>query len=660
MAHDVFISYSHEDKQTAEAMCHWLEDEGIRCWMAPRDVRPGMQYAAEIDQAINSCKVMVVVFSGRTNDSVHVPNEIERAVSKGAPVVPFRIEDVHPSGSLEYYLESRHWLDAITPPLEQHLDRLAQGIRSLLPTLAASPPAHKPARTRKAGPWIKSKARSAIYIVGVVFLILMALGVIGLMFEKSPPAPPADTQEPTKTAVPAPTAPELKELPVDGHFEDADLGQNGKPVVVFRGVTSQAIDRMMIGGKENGVAEKVRIEVSLGSGEEFNVGPDQGWTWEAGETLVASAQGYKDKEWVYHPRETSAPVDEKIATLCQQVSKRCPWVFNQTVRLDSCVVGVGKQMIYTVTLLKGTVPESMRATFLKMFKEMATNMCRSTPGTKELLDSGVTMSFRYYDEQGTFIGAVDVTGGGNDRSDVTVTPSSDTGAAARTGTVKTVANSQQEPQTGELKDLPVDGRFDASGVDKDGNSVVVFRATCTKALSNVTVKSVSSDGSDEHIFFRRDTVRPNERLDIEPDEDWCWDSGDKAVISARGYRDKEWTYTEEEPTASSGQQTPRAPLPSEARDLPVIGGFFSMPGLYGTSFVVFQGRNNSPLVLYGVTITATSESLRQTRTFWQNVAVAPSQTFIVGPLQNWYWQPGEKLTVSAPGYKTGEWICPGR
>jgi TIR domain len=41
-AHDVFISYSHEDKPVANATCAVLERNRVRCWIAPRDVELGM------------------------------------------------------------------------------------------------------------------------------------------------------------------------------------------------------------------------------------------------------------------------------------------------------------------------------------------------------------------------------------------------------------------------------------------------------------------------------------------------------------------------------------------------------------------------------------------------------------------------------------------
>jgi outer membrane protein assembly factor BamB len=132
MAHDVFISYAIEDKPTADAACATLEARRIRCWIAPRDVLPGMDYAQALVEAINQSRVMVLIFSARSNHSPHVRREVERAVSAGIPILPFRIEDVSPSPSLGYFIATAHWLDALTPPLERHLKHLAETVKLLL------------------------------------------------------------------------------------------------------------------------------------------------------------------------------------------------------------------------------------------------------------------------------------------------------------------------------------------------------------------------------------------------------------------------------------------------------------------------------------------------------------------------------------------------
>ncbi|MGA9722529.1 MAG: serine hydrolase, partial [Candidatus Binatus sp.] len=129
MAHDVFISHSARDKPVADAVCAKLESHGIRCWIAPRDIRPGMEWGAALLEAIDGARVMLLVFSSHANGSPQISREVERAVSKGLVVVPVRVEDVKPTGNLEYFLGTPHWLDAITPPFERHLDYIAESAK---------------------------------------------------------------------------------------------------------------------------------------------------------------------------------------------------------------------------------------------------------------------------------------------------------------------------------------------------------------------------------------------------------------------------------------------------------------------------------------------------------------------------------------------------
>src|SRR5580704_3702505 len=94
---------------------------GARCWIAPRDIVPGSDWSESIIDAINRAKVFVLIFSGYANVSPQIKREVERAVNKSIPIIPMRIEDTLPTKSLEYFISTPHWLDAITPPLEQHL-----------------------------------------------------------------------------------------------------------------------------------------------------------------------------------------------------------------------------------------------------------------------------------------------------------------------------------------------------------------------------------------------------------------------------------------------------------------------------------------------------------------------------------------------------------
>jgi hypothetical protein len=132
MAHDVFISHSAKDKVTADAVCAMLESEGVRCWIAPRDVLPSMEWGEAIIDAIEECRIMVLVFTANANESPQIRREVERAVNRGVAILPVRIEDVLPGKGLEYFIGNVHWLDALNPPLEAHLKGLAGTIKILL------------------------------------------------------------------------------------------------------------------------------------------------------------------------------------------------------------------------------------------------------------------------------------------------------------------------------------------------------------------------------------------------------------------------------------------------------------------------------------------------------------------------------------------------
>ena len=96
MAHDVFISYASGDKPVADAVCATLEAKNIRCWIAPRDVLPGIHYGEAIIDAIHECRIMVLVFSAKANLSGHIPKEIERAVTAAPPSCPCALRTWRP------------------------------------------------------------------------------------------------------------------------------------------------------------------------------------------------------------------------------------------------------------------------------------------------------------------------------------------------------------------------------------------------------------------------------------------------------------------------------------------------------------------------------------------------------------------------------------
>jgi TIR domain len=197
MPHDAFISYSSHDKTAADAACAALEASGVRCWIAPRDITPGVEWGAAIIDAINQSRVLVLIFSARANGSPQIRREVERAVHKAIPIIPLRIEDIAPTDSLEYFIGTVHWLDALTPPLEAHLRRLTESVKALL-KIAAPERLSPPPQPRH------GRRMQATVVAAIGGLVVLAAGLWWLVAAKLPPAqplPPTATRE-TPPAVP--------------------------------------------------------------------------------------------------------------------------------------------------------------------------------------------------------------------------------------------------------------------------------------------------------------------------------------------------------------------------------------------------------------------------------------------------------------------------
>mgnify|MGYP001035457047 CR=1 FL=1 len=108
----IFISHSSYDSETAAGMCQVLEQDGNRCFLAPRDIRTGYEYAEEIVNGIDSSDLMILILSEQANHSPHVLREVERAVSKSVPIIVYKLSEVQLTKSMEYFLMAHQWMNA--------------------------------------------------------------------------------------------------------------------------------------------------------------------------------------------------------------------------------------------------------------------------------------------------------------------------------------------------------------------------------------------------------------------------------------------------------------------------------------------------------------------------------------------------------------------
>lgn len=129
--HDVFITYSSIDTTEADKVCHILEENNIKCWIAPRDITSGGDYVEEIYYALRNSTVQVLIFSHNANESKYATREIELAFECKKPIVAFRIDESFPYKTMDFLLRNAQWIDAY-PPSEKAYELLVEDVLRLI------------------------------------------------------------------------------------------------------------------------------------------------------------------------------------------------------------------------------------------------------------------------------------------------------------------------------------------------------------------------------------------------------------------------------------------------------------------------------------------------------------------------------------------------
>ena len=168
--------------------CEALEQRGLHCWLASRDISPGENFQEAIVRAIGSARAMVLVFSGSANNSDEIKKEIALASHYHLAVIPVRVEDVLPTDAFLYELSTRQWIDAFDD-WDRAMCRLADQIGRPAggPVAVPAAPSARP-RRRRAVAWGVAAALAAT---------ALATGAAYSLAGK--PAAPARSVEPAAT-----------------------------------------------------------------------------------------------------------------------------------------------------------------------------------------------------------------------------------------------------------------------------------------------------------------------------------------------------------------------------------------------------------------------------------------------------------------------------
>jgi hypothetical protein len=185
-----FISYASPDKAKADEVCASLEAHGFNCWIAPRNIRAGHDYADAIIKGIHSSKCLILILSQAANDSPFVHREVERAVSANKMIFPMRIQEVLPSAALELFVSSAHWIDAWKGKLDDHVALLVRDLSDDQSVVKTAPPPPPP------------KKKSPILWIAIAAIVV--LGALGAVATRLTGHSSTDNSPTTSTPAPAP------------------------------------------------------------------------------------------------------------------------------------------------------------------------------------------------------------------------------------------------------------------------------------------------------------------------------------------------------------------------------------------------------------------------------------------------------------------------
>ncbi len=187
MAHDVFISYRHEDQEWADRICQALEGRGITCWIAHRDIPAGADWPGEIMDGLKQSRSFVLVLSSNSVNEEQISREVRIAADEmKLPIFPVRIEDVQPPKKIGYFLGDIQWLDAFGGRFDAAVATLAQRIAKLGEADAWTPPS--PARTAP-GVYVPQTNRPGIskpfMRIGIAVAAVILIAVIAILLTRS-------------------------------------------------------------------------------------------------------------------------------------------------------------------------------------------------------------------------------------------------------------------------------------------------------------------------------------------------------------------------------------------------------------------------------------------------------------------------------------------
>ncbi len=130
---DIFICHRSTDGEIASNVVKTLEEDGNICWISSRNLRPNdnENYWKNIEEAIDTCNLFLVVSSQDAMLSKDVQRELDIAQKKAKTRIEFKIDQSDHTMYFKYFFDGIKWIDGFTN-IEQGFKELRKRVFDLL------------------------------------------------------------------------------------------------------------------------------------------------------------------------------------------------------------------------------------------------------------------------------------------------------------------------------------------------------------------------------------------------------------------------------------------------------------------------------------------------------------------------------------------------
>jgi hypothetical protein len=122
--YDIFLSYSPGDRDWVEKFRTNLMDQGIQVFDASRDIQPGQDWTAVLEEALSQSRYMIIVLTPNSLSSNWVNFELGAAVSMQKSLIPIVSKELTDS---DLPFPVRRWIHL---SMEDNAEETAEKVRA--------------------------------------------------------------------------------------------------------------------------------------------------------------------------------------------------------------------------------------------------------------------------------------------------------------------------------------------------------------------------------------------------------------------------------------------------------------------------------------------------------------------------------------------------